>query len=80
MRMKRRSFHASMRRDALITLILIEIFCIISVSYYFLAKIFAWNTKIKPSDMIAALLIAVLALLAYGMFILAGKIFHRENE
>ena len=80
MRMKRRSFLASMQRDALITLILIEALCTISLLCYIFAKIFSWNTSIKQNDAIAALLIAVLSLFAYGLFMIVSKIFYRENE
>jgi hypothetical protein len=80
MLMKHRSFHSFMRIDALITIILIETVCIISLMYYLVAKIFSWDTRISQEDATAALLIGVLSLAIYGIFALVNNFFLRKSD
>jgi hypothetical protein len=66
-----------MRKDALITFIMLETFCIASLLYYLMTKIFSWDTKMTQHNAIAGLYVAGFALVGYRMFALAIKLLDR---
>jgi hypothetical protein len=80
MLMKHRSIQSFIRTDALITIILIEATCIISLACYLIAKIFSWDTRISREDAIAALLIGVVSLPIYGIFTLLNNFFRHKSD
>ena len=69
-----------MRRDALITTILIETICIGSLIYYLIARALAWEPFLEGRDAMAALFVAIIAPCAYALFVFTDKSMRRFKK